>query len=357
MTRFARPGRKTHVEATSWTDLVNSAELPKAGREHYGEDPNAPRPKPKPRHLNHPTTTSSGTDASGSGGMPPKATADAADARIVKHKNKNKSKSNLANASANASASAKPSRLALLTPANDAEPLLAFNKPPTAADILQTMDATGADAETAAATAAAPGTQATDLAFPAEAARERSEPAQDSAQPKRLTRHEKDVNARRLRRGLSKQICFNCRKKGHSVSECKAGKTVSDATGLCYACGSTEHTTKSCRVPNPSGAMPFAMCFVCRKTGHLSKFCPDNPRGMYPDGGSCTHCTSVRHLAKDCPDHPRLKGQQPRTYTIQAATAQSNPEDDGLQLSAEKDADLFVRAPAKAKAKTKVVKF
>lgn len=84
-----------------------------------------------------------------------------------------------------------------------------------------------------------------------------------------------------------------------------------DAVGICFRCGSTEHTLSKCRKPAlKNDALPYATCFICHSKGHLSSKCPNNAgRGVYPEGGSCKLCSSVEHLAKDCPLAIRNEGK------------------------------------------------
>lgn len=103
-----------------------------------------------------------------------------------------------------------------------------------------------------------------------------------------------------------KMVCYNCRQPGHLLSECTVevntkGKNLK-AGGLCFKCGSAEHTSKECKSKRKhEEAFAFAVCFICNETGHLAKACPDNPRGIYPKGGGCRFCGSVEHLKNECP--------------------------------------------------------
>ncbi|SPO32131.1 uncharacterized protein UTRI_02688 [Ustilago trichophora] len=127
----------------------------------------------------------------------------------------------------------------------------------------------------------------------------------------------------------SKLKCFACRGMGHSAKDCpnaldaqsislKADASTSDspmigrdAVGICFRCGSTEHTLSKCRKPAlKHDELPYATCFICHSKGHLSSKCPNNAgRGVYPEGGCCKLCSSVDHLAKDCPLALRNEGK------------------------------------------------
>jgi len=100
-----------------------------------------------------------------------------------------------------------------------------------------------------------------------------------------------------------KLVCFNCREPGHMLADCpNAKKEVHPASGLCFKCGSLEHTSKDCKSKlKRENAYRFAVCFICKQEGHLAKTCPDNPKGLYPKGGGCVFCGSVEHLKRDCP--------------------------------------------------------
>ncbi|CAH0774453.1 unnamed protein product [Bemisia tabaci] len=112
-----------------------------------------------------------------------------------------------------------------------------------------------------------------------------------------------------------KNVCYNCRKSGHFVQDCpEYKKSVNEPTvetGICYKCGSTEHTSHECRLKH--GSFRFAKCFICNEQGHISRECPDNPRGIYPKGGACKGCGDVTHFAKDCPVLIHKKEKKPFT--------------------------------------------
>ena len=126
----------------------------------------------------------------------------------------------------------------------------------------------------------------------------------------------------RAQERTSNMRCFVCRGTGHSAKNCpenvgtgsssltdvSSSKLGKDTVGICFRCGSTEHTLAKCRKPAPKDGdeLPFATCYICTQKGHLASKCPQNQgRGVYPDGGSCKVCQSVEHLAKDCPLDPR----------------------------------------------------
>lgn len=88
---------------------------------------------------------------------------------------------------------------------------------------------------------------------------------------KRLKRRE----ARRMRRAKMKvklhqrsfyhctimpiygQVCFNCRGYGHKLQDCPN----TDNKGICFKCGSTEHTSRLCKARVAEGVATLQLCF------------------------------------------------------------------------------------------------
>ncbi|CAH2267762.1 jg15179 [Pararge aegeria aegeria] len=104
---------------------------------------------------------------------------------------------------------------------------------------------------------------------------------------------------------LKREVCYNCRKGGHNLSDCPDLKSnipgAGAADGVCFKCGSTEHRQFECKVQKGDKEFRFATCFICKEAGHIARQCPDNPKGLYPNGGNCKLCGDVTHLRKDCP--------------------------------------------------------
>jgi hypothetical protein len=131
---------------------------------------------------------------------------------------------------------------------------------------------------------------------------------------------------------LLKVRCFKCRRRGHSVANCRYDDRVEDdgegegegecegeAEGeieqtvvtkkpqpiakkvMCYNCGASDHGLYACQKPVDHKNLPFAECFICKGKGHISANCPQSENGIYPRGGTCFVCNQKDHLAKYCP--------------------------------------------------------
>ncbi|KAJ8715192.1 hypothetical protein PYW08_005173 [Mythimna loreyi] len=126
--------------------------------------------------------------------------------------------------------------------------------------------------------------------------------------PKSEVQRTMKLERRRAEKALARmkrEVCYNCRKGGHVLSDCPELKSKipgDTADGVCFKCGSTEHRQFECKVQREeSKEFRFATCFICREPGHIARQCPDNPKGLYPNGGACKLCGDVTHLRKDCP--------------------------------------------------------
>lgn len=141
-----------------------------------------------------------------------------------------------------------------------------------------------------------------------------------------------------------KKVCFNCRESGHALSECpQLGNSREFETGICFKCGSTEHTHFECKV-NRGDNYKFAQCFICKEQGHIARQCPDNSRGLYPKGGACNVCGDVTHLKKDCPKYQAEQQEQ----TLHADMINDDVEGLGNEQERKKKANKNVQ---------KIVKF
>ncbi|XP_050348226.1 GATA zinc finger domain-containing protein 4-like [Nymphalis io] len=125
--------------------------------------------------------------------------------------------------------------------------------------------------------------------------------------PKSEVQRTMKLERRRAEKALARvkrEVCYNCRKGGHNLSDCPDLKSnipgVDSAEGVCFKCGSTEHRQFECKVQRDK-EFRFATCFICKESGHIARQCPDNPKGLYPNGGCCKLCGDVTHMRKDCP--------------------------------------------------------
>lgn len=172
-----------------------------------------------------------------------------------------------------------------------------------------------------------------------------------------LTKEMKRVRkgeSRRLKRiavRYSDKQCFNCRKQGHTLSQCPLNNKQTEGTGMCFKCGSLNHMSRFCKVKSKGqGAYPYATCFVCKKSGHISKDCPDNDHGLYPNGGCCLECGSVRHLRRDCPEKQKKLGIT--NYTLSTMSNQTSAD---LEPSRDEIAEPLTKKKKFNKRKTKIV--
>ena len=144
---------------------------------------------------------------------------------------------------------------------------------------------------------------------------------------------------RRDKKKHSNTICYSCRKKGHSVSECpfRDGNTNNknnkynnninnNKTPICYKCGKTDHSLNVCplltkeeRNDKMKGGklnyhkmeLPFATCFICKEQGHLSSQCKLNSHGIYIGGsGGCRFCGKNDHLYVHCTERGQQKQEK-----------------------------------------------
>lgn len=158
----------------------------------------------------------------------------------------------------------------------------------------------------------------------------------------------------RARNAARTLVCFQCRKRGHAVSDCPERKEVS----CCYKCGSVEHPLAKCPKRNDGDeSLPFATCFVCKETGHLASQCPQNDKGVYVHGGACKHCGSKQHKVTDCPE--REKTKQKTKVVEEESDFEGLLEGDGDQQPDSKKQPSPKRPDDKEKKgkKSRVVKF
>ncbi|CAH0400983.1 unnamed protein product [Chilo suppressalis] len=171
--------------------------------------------------------------------------------------------------------------------------------------------------------------------------------------PKSEVQRTMKLERRRAEKALSRlkrDVCYNCRKGGHNLSDCPDLKSkipgVDAADGVCFKCGSTEHKQFECKVQKDM-EFKFATCFICRQPGHIARQCPDNPKGLYPNGGGCKLCGDVTHLRKDCPTANTTKAET--SIKLQTLDSDNNIEDIGQQGTVKTQTESGTRKPKKIK--------
>jgi zinc finger CCHC domain-containing protein 9 len=154
------------------------------------------------------------------------------------------------------------------------------------------------------------------------------------------------------------KICFNCRQRGHTVTECPQSKNAGGEkkTSICYKCGAKDHPLKNCKLltthekelMNSKGGrinytaieLPFAECYVCKKTGHLSSQCEQNENGLYVKGGGCKQCGSKKHLYQFCPELQKEeeveKSEDDIVTNVDEFLEDESPVEEGLTNSVKK---------------------
>ncbi|XP_075980017.1 uncharacterized protein LOC142979138 [Anticarsia gemmatalis] len=155
--------------------------------------------------------------------------------------------------------------------------------------------------------------------------------------PKSEVQRTMKLERRRAEKALARvkrDVCYNCRKGGHVLSDCPELKSkipgADGADGVCFKCGSTEHRQFECKVQRDK-EFRFATCFICKEPGHIARQCPDNPKGLYPNGGNCKLCGDVTHLRKDCPTV--MDKKEGSTVKLQTLDSGENIEDVGQQFN------------------------
>lgn len=95
--------------------------------------------------------------------------------------------------------------------------------------------------------------------------------------PKSEVQRTMKLERRRAEKALARmkrEVCYNCRKGGHNLSDCPDLKSkipgVDAAEGVCFKCGSTEHKQFECKVQKDK-EFKFATCFICKEP--VSMFC------------------------------------------------------------------------------------
>lgn len=84
--------------------------------------------------------------------------------------------------------------------------------------------------------------------------------------------------AKRAEERKNKMRCFVCRAFSHAAKDCPqnvSGDTQGkDTVGICFRCGSTEHSLAQCQRPRSEQAdeLPFATCYICSEKVRCSRY-------------------------------------------------------------------------------------
>lgn len=146
------------------------------------------------------------------------------------------------------------------------------------------------------------------------------------------------LERRKAEKSLAREkntVCFHCRKFGHNFADCPDIKeSEASKSGICFKCGSTEHTHFQCKVSQNQN-FRYAVCFVCKEQGHIARQCTLNPQGQYPKGGSCHLCGEVTHLRRDCPKAEEEKSS--KTVTVNSLKNGQLEDIDAIQVKTKSD--------------------
>ena len=100
--------------------------------------------------------------------------------------------------------------------------------------------------------------------------------------------------------------CFRCGESGHLSSACtrpSADTATSSGRKACYVCGSEAHLSRNCPDASARKKAKGGGCFTCQSTEHLSKECPHRPPPV------CYNCGSTGCSAKTCSKPKRTSGE------------------------------------------------